>query len=169
MKRRIHLNSFLDVEMFILLLLLGFSAAFLIDTRSYNRIAALFPRLVSTATLLLILGYMAQRFWILFRIGRPVPKSEEEVTVKKEGGLPGYISLVTMIGYFLAIYLIGLTWASLVYLISVPLFMGYRKYKIVILTSIMWVLAFLVVFSYILHTRTPGGVLGNFYQWITSR
>jgi hypothetical protein len=62
MKREQPSKSFFDLELVILVILGAFALAFLIDTRSYNRIAALFPRLVSAVTLLLILAYLVVRF-----------------------------------------------------------------------------------------------------------
>lgn len=162
------LRSFFDLELVILVILGAFAFAFLIDTRSYNRIAALFPRLVSVVTLLLILAYLVLRFWISFKKEQP-SETEAEATVKGEGSISGHVSLAIMIGYFLSIFILGLTWASLVYLLLVPVWMGYRRYRIIAITSILWIVAFVCIFHYILHTRIPQGFLGDLYQWIISR
>jgi len=168
MKRELPLRSFFDLELVILVILGAFAFAFLIDTRSYNRIAALFPRLVSMATLLLILAYLVVRFWMSLKEEQPLEK-EAEASVKGKGSISGHVSLAIMIGYFLAIFVLGLTWASLVYLLLVPVWMGYRRYRIIATTSILWVIAFVCIFHYVLHTRIPQGFMGDLYQWIISR
>ena len=168
MKRERPLRSFFDLELVILVILGAFAFAFLIDTRSYNRIAALFPRLVSVVTLLLILAYLVVRFWMSLKEEQP-SETEAETTVKGEGSISGHVSFAILIGYFLSILILGLTWASLVYLLLVPVWMGYRRYRIVAITSILWVIAFVCVFHYVLHNRIPQGFLGDLYQWIISR
>ncbi len=168
MRERARWRSFFDLEFVIVFILGAFALAFLIDTRTYNRVAALFPRLISTVTLLLLLTYLGYRFWILRKEERP-SQEETEAPVKGEGSISGNISLAIMIGYFLLIFVIGLTWASLVYLFLVPVLMGYKRYRIVAITSAFWIIAFVCVFHYILHTRIPQGVLGDLYQGIVSR
>jgi hypothetical protein len=165
MKRERPSKSFFDLELVILVILGAFALAFLIDTRSYNRIAALFPRLVSVVTLLLILAYLVLRLSMSLKEKQP-SEAEAETTAKGEGSLSGHVTLAIMLGYFLSIFIIGLTWASLVYLLVVPVWMGYRKYRIVAITSILWVIAFVCIFHYMLHTRIPQGFLGDLYQWI---
>jgi hypothetical protein len=168
MKREQPSKSFFDLELVILVILGAFALAFLIDTRSYNRIAALFPRLVSAVTLLLILAYLVVRFSTSLKEKQP-SEAEAETTVKGEGSLSGHVTLAIMLGYFLSIFIIGLTWASLVYLLVVPVWMGYRRYRVVAITSILWVIAFVCIFHYMLHTRIPQGFLGDLYQRIISR
>ncbi len=169
MTGRTRLRSFFDLEFVIVFILGAFAIAFLIDTRTYNRIAALFPRLISTITILLLLAYLGYRFWTLMK-GQPSSSEEEApLPAKEKGSLSGHISLAIMIGYFLLIFVIGLTWASLVYLFLMPVLMGYKRYRLVATTSILWIVAFVCVFHYILHTRIPQGFLGDLYQWIASR
>ena len=169
MKERARWRSFFDLEFAIIFILGAFALAFLIDTRSYNRIAALFPRLISTITILLLLTYLSYRFWTLMKEKGPSAEEEGEPPMKEAGSISGNVSLALMVGYFLMIFVIGLTWASLAYLILVPVLMGYKRYRIVAITSILWIIAFVCVFHYILHTRIPQGFLGDLYQWIVSR
>jgi hypothetical protein len=166
MKRELPLRSFFDLELVILIILGAFALAFLIDTRSYNRIAALFPRLVSVATLLLILAYLVVRFSMSLKKEKQPSETDAETTVKGEGSLSGNVTLAIMLGYFLLIFIVGLTWASLVYLLVVPVWMGYRRYRIIAITSILWVIAFVCIFHFMLHTRIPQGLLEDLYQWI---
>ena len=158
-------NRFWNLDLIILALLAGFSIAFMIDARTYNPTAALFPRLVSSVTFILLFISIVQRFWSFFKKDRPVPRPEEVNPSGAKRGLGAGFSLLVMMGYFFSIYLIGMIGASLLYLCLMPLFMGYRKYKVVFLTSAMWIAAFVFVFAYILHARIPAGFLGNVHQW----
>jgi Ca2+/Na+ antiporter len=168
MRRERSLRSFFDLELVILLILGAFALAFLIDTRTYNRIAALFPRLVSVVTLLLILAYLVVRFSMSLKEEQPLQK-EAEAPARGEGSISGHVSLAIMVGYFVSIFIIGLTWASLLYLLLVPVWMGYRRYRIIAITSVLWIVAFVCIFHYLLHTRIPQGFLGDLYHWIVSR
>jgi len=158
-----------DLDLILMAILGTFAAAFLIDSRSYNPTAALFPRLISTIVLLLILWTAAHRLWELF--GKPKEASQpvEEVAPKQKGVMTWYVSLITIVIYFLLIYVIGFTWAALVYLVVLPILLGYRKYKTIFAIAAMWIVSFVLVFTYVVHTRIPGGLLGDFLQRFTSR
>ena len=161
-------HRILDLDLILMAILGAFAAAFLIDSRSYNPTAALFPRLISIIVLLLVLWTAAHRLWELF--GRPqgVSRSAERVAPKQKGVMTWYGSLITIVIYFLLIYVIGFTWAALVYLVVLPILLGYRKYKIIFAIAAMWTLSFVLVFTYVVHTRIPGGLLGDFLQRFTS-
>jgi uncharacterized membrane protein (DUF485 family) len=162
-------NRILDLDLILMAILGAFAAAFLIDSRSYNPTAALFPRLISTIVLLLILWTAAHRLWELFGKPQEVSASVEEVAPKQKGVMTWYVSLITIVIYFLLIYVIGFTWAALVYLVILPILLGYRKYKIIFAIAAMWTVSFVLVFTYVVHTRIPGGLLGDFLQRFTSR
>ncbi len=83
--------------------------------------------------------------------------------------MPWYLSLITMVFYFLLIYVIGFTWAAAVYLVVLPFLLGYRKIKVVLAIAAMWTVSFVLVFTYVVHTRIPGGLLGDLVHQITSR
>jgi uncharacterized membrane protein (DUF485 family) len=162
-------NRILDLDLILMAILGAFAAAFLIDSRSYNPTAALFPRLISTIVLLLILWTAVHRLWELFGKPQEVSPSVEEVAPKQKGVMTWYVSLITIVIYFLLIYVIGFTWAALVYLVILPILLGYRKYKIVFAIAVMWTVFFVLVFTYVVHTRIPGGLLGDFLQRFASR
>lgn len=159
----------LDLDLILMAILGAFAAAFLIDSRSYNPTAALFPRLISTIVLLLILWTAAHRLWELFGKPQEAQQPVEEVAPKQKGVMTWYVSLVTIVIYFLLIYVIGFTWTALVYLVVLPILLGYRKYKIIFAIAAMWTVSFVLVFTYVVHTRIPGGLLGDFLQRFTSR
>ena len=71
-----------------------------------------------------------------------------------------------MVGYFVLIYLLGFTFVTLIYLLVLPLLLGYRRYKIVLITGVLWTVAFITVFTYVLHARIPEGIVGGFLRQI---
>jgi uncharacterized membrane protein (DUF485 family) len=159
----------LDLDLILMAILGAFACAFLIDSRSYNPTAALFPRLISIVVLLLVLWTAGHRVWELFGKPREVLLSVEEAAPKQKGVMTWYVSLITIVIYFLLIYVIGFIWAALVYLIVLPVLLGYRKYKVIFAIAVMWTLSFVLVFTYVVHTRIPGGLLADFLQRFTSR
>jgi len=136
-----------------------FAGAFLIDTRSYNPTAALFPRLVSIITLVFIAWAIVQRCLILRRKARSSPKAEARI--KAEGALAWYWTVASMVGYFVLIHLLGFTLVTLIYLLVLPLLLGYRRYKTVLITGTLLTAAFITVFTYVLHARIPEGIVGS--------
>ena len=155
---------FLDADIVLMVVLGVFAGAFLIETRTYNPTAALFPRLVSIVSLVFIIWTIARRCLMLMRKAKSSPEAEAETT--GEGGLPWYWSVATMAGYFVLIYLLGFTFVTLIYLLVLPLLLGYRRYKIVLITGVLWTVAFITVFTYVLHARIPEGIVGGFLRQI---
>ncbi|OGP62145.1 MAG: hypothetical protein A2170_10640 [Deltaproteobacteria bacterium RBG_13_53_10] len=159
----------LDLDIILMVILGAFCTAFLIETYSFNPTAALFPRLVSIISLILILWTITGRCWILVRKTQDVSQPSEEVSARPEGSMVWYISLVTMVSYYLLTYILGFTLVTFIYLLALPPFLGYKKYKIVFITGILWTAGFVYVFKYILYARVPEGLTGIFFRWLTSR
>jgi|MudIll2142460700_1097286.scaffolds.fasta_scaffold91611_2 putative tricarboxylic transport membrane protein len=157
---------FLDADIILMVVLGAFAGAFLIETRSYNPTAALFPRLVSMISLIFIIWTIAKRCLTLMRKAKASPEAEAETEIKEERGLVWYWSLASMVGYFVLIYLLGFTFVTLIYLLVLPLLLGYRRYKIVLITGVLWTVAFITVFTYVLHARIPEGIVGGFLRQI---
>lgn len=162
-------SRLLDLDIILMVILGAFCTAFLIETYSFNPTAALFPRLVSIISLVLILWTITVRCWKLSRKTQDVSQPREEVSARPEGSMVWYISLVTMVSYYLLTYILGFTLVTLIYLLALPPFLGYKKYKIVFITGILWTAGFVYVFKYILHARVPEGLTGIFFRWLTSR
>lgn len=162
-------KSFLLDPDIVLMAIIGvFAGAFLIETRSYNPTAAFFPRLVSIFSLVLIVWTIAQRFLTLSRKAKSSPDSKVRAEKMGKGALAWHWSLATMIGYFGLIYLLGFTFATLIYLLALPVLLGYRRYGIVLITGGLSTAAFVIVFSYVLHARVPGGIAGDFLRQFLS-
>lgn len=162
MKSSDSVHSFFDLDLLLMVLLGAFSGAFLLETRTYNPTAALFPRLVSAATFILVLWTVGLRLWSFLVKAQRKTKSEEEISTAKEGSMIWYISLITMVVYYLLIYVLGFIWSTLLYLFVLPLLLGYKKYWIVLVTAVLWTAVFVYVFTNILYARIPKGILGNF-------
>ena len=155
---------FLDADIVLMVVLGVFAGAFLIETRTYNPTAALFPRLVSIISLIFIIWTIARRCLSLVRKAKTSPEVQAEVEPTGEGVLAWYWSLATMVGYFVLIYLLGFTLVTLIYLLVLPLLLGYRKYKIILITGVLWTVTFITVFTYVLHARIPEGIVGSFLR-----
>jgi putative tricarboxylic transport membrane protein len=156
-------SLFVDPDIILMAVLAVFAGAFLIETRTYNPTAALFPRLVSIFSLVLIVWTITQRCLILRRKTESSPDTKAEAGMG-EGALAWYWSLATMVGYFVLIYLLGFTLVTLIYLLVLPVLLGFRRYKIVLITGVLSTAAFITVFSYVLHARIPEGIVGNYFR-----
>ena len=159
-----------DLDLVLMAILAAFATAFLIDSRSYNPTPALFPRLISIIVLICVLWTVVYRLREMF--GKPQEDDShpvEEGAPKPKGVMAWYASVITMVIYFLLIYGIGFAWAAAVYLVVIPILLGYRKYKMIFAIAAMWTLSFVLVFTYVVHTRIPGGWLGEFIHQLTSR
>ncbi len=155
---------FLDPDIVLMAVLGVFAGAFLIETRSYNPTAALFPRLVSIISLVFIVWTITQRCLTLRRKAKFSPDTKVGAGIKREGALAWYWSLATMVGYFVLIYVLGFTLATLIYLLVLPVLLGYRRYQIVLITGVLSTAAFVTVFSYVLHARIPEGIVESFFR-----
>ena len=156
-------SLFLDPDIVLMAVLGVFAGAFLIETRSYNPTAALFPRLVSIVSLIFVAWTIAQRYLALRRKAKSSPDAKA-VAGRTQGALAWYWSVATMVGYFALIHLLGFTLVTLLYLLALPLLLGYRRYRIVLVTGVLSTVAFITVFSYVLHARIPEGIVGNLYH-----
>ncbi|MBI4294036.1 MAG: tripartite tricarboxylate transporter TctB family protein [Betaproteobacteria bacterium] len=157
-------SFFLDPDIVLMALLGVFAGAFLIEARSYNPTAALFPRLVSIFSLVFVVWTITQRYLALRRKAKSSPDTKAQAGKKAEGSLAWYWSLATMVGYFVLIYLLGFTLVTLVYLLVLPVLLGYRRYKIVLITGVLSTATFISVFSYVLHARIPEGIVESFFR-----
>ncbi|MCC7184348.1 MAG: tripartite tricarboxylate transporter TctB family protein [Rhodocyclaceae bacterium] len=162
-------TNLFDLDVLLLLVLGIFAGAFLFDTRSYNATAALFPRLISIVTLVLIVWSIALRVATVLGKHKREQEPEQAQSAGGEGALAWYWSVATMVGYFVLIYLAGFTVATLVYLLAMPLLLGYRKYLNIVLTGGIFTLAFVAVFTYVLHARIPAGILGEFLRQLMAQ
>ena len=160
---------FWDLDLLLLGLPFCFATLFLIDSRTYNPTAALFPRLVATVTIFLLVGAMIQHYVKLY-LQTPVISggADDAKAPKKSDGIKWYVNLAIILAYFSLIYITGFVWASLLYLLITPVIMGYRKFKIVVAIALFWVIVFVYVFYVLLQARIPKGLLEQVIQKMIS-
>jgi hypothetical protein len=159
MKNRFRNFTFLDLDLALLCLQACFAITFLIDSRTYNPTAALFPRLVAVVALCLLFGAMCQHLFNRYNQTADIPEAEDvDIGPKKVAGMKWYVNLSIMLAYFLLVYILGLVVASLLYLLLAPILMGYKKFKIVAAVAGFWIIVFSYVFYGILQLRMPNGI-----------
>ncbi|HWP34048.1 MAG TPA: tripartite tricarboxylate transporter TctB family protein [Thermodesulfobacteriota bacterium] len=139
----------------LLLALGGFAALFLASTGALNRTAALFPRLVATACLVLLAVYLAR--WVL---ARGVEAAAGEAAGEEPGASGGWsAALALQAAYILAIWLVGFTVATVLFLLAAPLQMRYRRPGVVVAYAAALTALVSGSFLWVFHVRLPGGVL----------
>ena len=62
-------------------------------------------------------------------------------------------------GYIFAIYLVGFTFATLLYLIAAPIHMRYRKWAVIAAQAVFLTIIIAGSFIWFFHIRLPKGVL----------
>ncbi len=71
--------------------------------------------------------------------------------------------LTLQAGYILAIYLVGFTLATLLYLIAAPIQMRYRRLGIVVLQAVFLTIIISGSFIWFFHIRLPKGIVWNWW------
>jgi hypothetical protein len=146
------------LESLLLIVLGGFALLFFISSKDSNPTAALFPRLVSAAALLLL---ACDLFLGGVKSGKPpVAKEEPETHPQSSAWLPA-MGLQT--GYLIFIYLIGFIPATFLFLLAAPWQMRYRRRPIIALHAILLTLAIFASFQWLFNVRLPKGFVG--FPW----
>ena len=71
--------------------------------------------------------------------------------------------LALQAAYIFAIYFIGFTGATLIYLVVAPLQMAYRRWLITATTAALLTLAIAGSFTWFFHIRLPKGILWSIF------
>lgn len=144
-----------------LLLLVGIAlllSAFLYTARSYEPRVRLFPDVVSSAGLVLVLYRLAGM--ILRR-----PRRWYGFSLKAEalfqGRLSWHWSLLTMVAYAFLVYVLGFVVASALYVAGVILLTGFQKWSRAVLTGIVIALSILLL-AKSAHLLLPAGLFALF-------
>lgn len=157
----------MDGEFYLLVALSLLGLVFFMMTWSYSPTAALFPRIVSLVVGGLSLYTLAGRLMVV-RKGKVVPgRKEEEKPADKISpvfGVAWYVSLSFMVAYFFLISAVGFVPATLVYLLALPLVMGYRRKFIIAVVAVIFAAVVYFSFSSLLHVPLPEGWLGRFWS-----
>jgi Tripartite tricarboxylate transporter TctB family len=135
-----------SLESLLLLILCGFALAFLFETTTLQQTAALFPRLVSEASLFIFV------IALVFKADHLTEKMPHKGT--SFGG-----ALALQAGYLVVVFVLGFPIATFLYLLACPRLMGYRRWKILIPYGVLLTSAVFLIFGYALHVRFPTGLL----------
>lgn len=156
--RRTHtINRLEPLEILLLIVLGGFAALFLILTWQYNPTAALFPRWVAFASVLFLAGAVGRQLF-----GKAKPRSQhddEDFVQPSPDAMPWTSVLGLQAGYIFAIYVVGFTFATLLYLIAGPIHMRYRKWAVIGAQAVFLTIIIAGSFIWFFHIRLPKGVL----------
>lgn len=138
------------------MVLAGFSALFLFITKDYGATAALFPRVVASASLVLI---ALDSLWTYFLVGKGRAKPQAKAPDQRSNR--GWSApLALQAGYIGLIYVAGFSTATLIYLIACPWQLRYRNWFVTILHAVLLTFAIVYTFHSVFHVRLPKGLLG---------
>jgi len=145
------------LEILLLIILCGFAVAFLLETTKLQQTAALFPRLVAEASLLVFVIALGLRF---LTSSRTTVREPGAISAKKPPNATSFRAALTLqAAYLAAVFLLGFPIATLLYLVACPRLMGYQRWRILLPYSVLLTSAVFLAFAYVLHVRFPGGLL----------
>lgn len=144
------------LETFLLLVLAGFAGLFLLATKDYGATAALFPRLIASATLgLIALDVVCVHLFAAKKARKAKP---DEASEKARSGW--MVPLALQGGYIALIYVAGFAMATLIYLLVCPWQLRYRRWMVTIAHAVLLTAVLVYAFHSVFHTRLPRGLLG---------
>ncbi|MDP2268676.1 MAG: tripartite tricarboxylate transporter TctB family protein, partial [Deltaproteobacteria bacterium] len=79
-------------------------------------------------------------------------------------GVPFLSSLGIMIAYFIGMIVLGFTLSTFVMMVFMPVLLGYRNYKVNILTAIVVTAVLYVSFVYFFYVRLPVGIIFELFR-----
>lgn len=146
----------LTLETFLLAVLAGFSALFLLISKDYGTTAALFPRVIASASLVFIILDIGWEY----ASARQAPIKPRAEKFGKTGSVGWMPPLALQAGYIALIYIAGFTAATFLYLLACPWQLRYRKWLVTILHAALLTFTIVYTFHSVFHIRLPRGVLG---------
>ena len=144
------------MEIVLLLILGGFTAAFLFESRQYGEMAAFLPRLVSVASLVLLALALAVQ---IFRKAKSGGREGEAPAAWAADAVPWPAALATQVGSIVLIFFVGFPVATLIYLLVAPFQMHYRRWKIMVPFAFLLTAVTVASFTHLFSVRFPGGLL----------
>ena len=144
------------LEAFLLAVLVGFSGLLLLISKDYGTTAALFPRVIASASLAFIFLDIG---WGYFLTGKNRAKPQAKAPAQASN--TGWAApLALQAGYIALIYVAGFAAATLLYLLVCPWQLRYRNWKVTIPHAILLTFAIVYTFHSVFHVRLPKGLLG---------
>lgn len=144
------------MEALLLVVLAGFSAVFLFISKDYGATAALFPRVVASASLVFIALDILWKYVVVGKGGAKPHTTAPDPTNNSGWASP----LALQAGYIGLIYVAGFSTATLIYLIVCPWQLRYRNWLVTILHAVLLTIAIVYTFHSVFHVRIPKGLLG---------
>ena len=142
------------LEAVLLILFGGFAAVFLVLSRDYNSTAALFPRWVAIVSLLSLAALIVQL---------SSGTSDKEVAEPSSGAVSRSIVFALQGAYILLIYFIGFFGATLLFLLIAPIQLRYKRWRVVVVQSLVVTLAVAGSFLWLFGIRLPAGVIWDLW------
>ena len=146
-------------ETFLLAILAGFSALFLLISKDYGATAALFPRVIASASLAFIILDIGWEY-MFAKQASGKPRVEKSGKTGAVGWMP---PLALQAGYIALIYIAGFTAATFLYLVACPWQLRYRNWLVTILHAALLTFTIVYTFHAVFHVRLPRGMLG--FPW----
>lgn len=147
------------LETFLLAILASFCALFLWVSRDYGTTAALFPRVIASASLVFVLLDIGWEH-IFARAAQDKPRAEKSSQTGTAGWMP---PLALQAGYIALIYAAGFATATFLYLVACPWQLRYRNWLVTILHAVLLTFTIVYTFHSVFHVRLPRGMLG--FPW----
>jgi hypothetical protein len=142
------------LEAILLVVLAGFAVLFLFLSKDYGVTAALFPRVVASASLVFI---ALDILWKYFAAAKGGAATKAPDAADNRGWAP---PLALQAGYIGLIYVAGFSTATLLYLIICPWQLRYHHWVVTILHAVLLTFAIVYTFHTVFHVRLPNGFLG---------
>jgi hypothetical protein len=79
-------------------------------------------------------------------------------------GIPFLYSLGLMVAYFIGMIVLGFTLSTFLMMVFMPVLLGYRNYKVNILTAIIVTAVLYVSFVYFFYVRLPVGIIFTLFR-----
>jgi hypothetical protein len=138
------------------------SVAFLMMTADLGRTAALFPKILSIAIIVLVVLYIGVQIYINHKnpsLESPGEKVEAKKVLAGDVPKPGrWYIIIGSIGIYMGlIYLIGFGVASFAFGVALPYCNGYRRMKVVVPVSLGMTVG-LVVIGRLFNIPLPAGL-----------
>lgn len=158
-----------NYEFALLIIIGGLAVSFFAQTFTYpGTIAGLFPRIVSTIVILMVLFLLVAKF----RSKSAASESDEELLDDEEVGTWGKsvskhalpvmnwkISVLLMLGYFVLIYLIGFGIGTFLYAVAIPLLLQYKNKLVAVVFALVTAVALIVLFGTLFYVPLPQGLI----------
>ena len=158
------LKKLVDYEVIMPVILFIFALTYLIDVSDNPRIGRLFPQVVCIVMLLLLARMIIVS--IMKKLAsetRAVEVTGVEKAAKRRflerTGLMVFTFIIMLFLYYLAILLIGYVYSTFVFTVTTMIVFGYRKMKVVLLVSVIFLLVIYAFFVLGFDFVLPQGYL----------